>query len=395
MKPNSILRQLFFSFIAFGLIMGLVFPLFAQMFVHWKEGMFIWFAVSCLVAGLVIGLLNYSIMKKVLLSKLHVLADSSTEIGKKNLTHRVELHSNDFLGDIAGSFNEMTESLSDSIKQVGSLSRQVSSTSAELLDESKRAFQLVERQHHDIGRLIQASEAVNAASQCIVSQAGQAADIGSQTREMSRSSLDDFSGSREQIRELGDNIESARTIISKLDSDCSAIGSMLDVIKSIAEQTNLLALNAAIEAARAGEAGRGFAVVADEVRTLATRTQQSTAEIERIIAQLQASSGEAVSITEKTRQLSSNAQDKTQQAASSMEQVQTAIGEIVELIAEISHSLSTQHNDIEEINTAVSGVRDQASLLYKSSQNNESSSHALSGMAADMTAMVSSFTVGK
>ncbi len=134
-KP-SILKNLFFAFIAFGLIIGAIFPVWANLFVNWKEGMLFWFTVSCIVAGISIGLTNYLLMKMILLKRLQCISSTAIAISKNDLTRQLDVNSHDMVGDIANSFNEMTENLRTIVRQIMDVSQRLSSTCSSMNEVS-------------------------------------------------------------------------------------------------------------------------------------------------------------------------------------------------------------------------------------------------------------------
>jgi methyl-accepting chemotaxis protein len=155
---------------------------------------------------------------------------------------------------------------------------------------------------------------------------------------------------------LAEQIENTANVIHQLEEDSENIGKVLDVIKGIAEQTNLLALNAAIEAARAGEQGRGFAVVADEVRTLAGRTQESTAEINQVIEKLQLGSQKAVDVMNKSREDAQSVVEQATQAGTSLSVISTAVERINDMSSQIASAAEQQNSTAEEINRNITNI---------------------------------------
>jgi methyl-accepting chemotaxis protein len=391
MKSNSILRQLFYTFNAFGIFMGLVFPIFAEFFVEWKDGMYIWFSISCFFAGLAIGVSNYYIMKVVLLSKLQTLSQAAQQVGEKDLSARCTLQSEDFIGRLANNFNAMSSSLANSMSTINTLSHQVAFTSSQLLNDSKSTFELVHDQTQKIDNVTISIDMITESANIVSTQADQVAKLGTETIELSNDSQNCVVDTVSKIDLLDEKITSAQHIISNLAEDCNNIGAALSVIQSIAEQTNLLALNAAIEAARAGEVGRGFAVVADEVRNLATRTQVSTSEIESIISRLQTSSISAVKVIETSSQLSNETSTIATKTGDSVRKMQSSIQMINALNNDMNNNIQHQLNDVQSINDLIKDIRGQADSIDDTTKSNESSSQKLDKLSNDMNITVSSF----
>lgn len=190
---------------------------------------------------------------------------------------------------------------------------------------------------------------------------------------------------------MASTIDSAQTVIAKLSTECKNIGSVLDVIKSIADQTNLLALNAAIEAARAGEAGRGFAVVADEVRTLANRTQDSTAEIESMITKLQAYSLETVGIIESGHNLSQSVSKAAKETGQSVEKMRSSVMTMTSMYSEISEGVLQQNQEITTLSKMIDSIHKMANTLTETVSKNEEASSQINQLSGEMDSTLSSF----
>ena len=196
------------------------------------------------------------------------------------------------------------------------------------------------------------------------------------------------------IDELANEVESAASVIQQLASDSDSIGTVLDVIKGIAEQTNLLALNAAIEAARAGEQGRGFAVVADEVRTLAGRTQESTQEIEAMIDKLQSGAKNAVTAMEAGQEKASIGVAQTKQAGEALAAITRAVTTISDMNTHIASSAEEQSATTEEMNKNIININQLADQTANSAQQSTAASAELSKLATDLQNLVSQFKIG-
>jgi methyl-accepting chemotaxis protein len=195
----------------------------------------------------------------------------------------------------------------------------------------------------------------------------------------------------DQINRLAKQIDTSSDAISAVEQYSSAISGVLDVIKGVAEQTNLLALNAAIEAARAGEQGRGFAVVADEVRTLAGRTQASTEEINETIEKLQGGSQQAVAAMEQSRQEMQSAVDLATQTGEALNAIADAVHKIDEMATQIAGASEEQGAVSEEINQNITRINEMSSQTAAGSEDTATASEDLSRMAAELQVLVGQF----
>lgn len=271
--------------------------------------------------------------------------------GTGDLSARLPVDSHDELGQIAKSFNVFVEKIHTTVSQVVDASKSVTAQSEDLLGITQTVSKQADEQQSESLAVASAVEQLNSNSNTMAHSASDAADA-SQTANGSAQRgeqlIDQTVGS---ITTLSNDIQSASEVIHSLEQEVGNISSILDVIRGIADQTNLLALNAAIEAARAGEQGRGFAVVADEVRSLASKTQESTGEIQNMIERLQAGSRQAVSVM-------SNSENSTELAVEQINEVRNALGDITQAIASINNlnqQISSAASEQSQVSNEVSG----------------------------------------
>lgn len=390
MKP-SILRNLNLSFLAFGITMGLVFPVYAQFFVDWKEGMFIWFMIGCVVAGVTIGIANYHLCKFILLNKLNRLSDVARAISNNDISHRCSMQSHDLLGQIIDSTNQMTENLRTMIGSIDDSAAVLQQQIVTLGDLSRRSNANTDKQQALVSEVVSGIEAIRDALRHIADQAKTSAETAQQANEQSSKGALIATEAMGSISRLSRELDQAANVIRQLDQKSANISKVMDVIRGIAEQTNLLALNAAIEAARAGEQGRGFAVVADEVRTLATRTQESTEEIEGMIGELQAGSAAAVSSMEQAKEQALSTEERFENAAELLAEMSGLISSISQVSKSFAQSAGAQCGQIDSMVHNLSEINAISQVTASDAQEAASASALLETQVADLNQIVDRF----
>jgi methyl-accepting chemotaxis protein len=251
----------------------------------------------------------------------------------------------------------------------------------------------VERQRSETDQVATAINQMTATVQEVASNATNAAASANSADNNAKVGKEVVAATSDAISRLADEVENATNVIKGVEQDSASIGSVLDVIKGIAEQTNLLALNAAIEAARAGEQGRGFAVVADEVRSLASRTQESTQEIEEMIAKLQTGSKNAVGVMEQSREQAQAGVEQAREAAEALESITGAVATINDLNTQIASAAEEQSAVSEEINRSVVSISQISEETATGAEQTTSSANDLSKLAGDLQGLVSQFRV--
>lgn len=319
------------------------------------------------------------------------LKDIAQEDG--DLTVRIESKSEDEIGDLVHWFNQFMQKLQGVVKDIVNASLPLSELAQnlnQLTDDTNRTIDVQQRS------ATQAKDAVDNMTQSVAAVASSAAEAATAAGDASKAAGDGHqvvSHTVSSIQQLAQNVQETAEVIRKLESDSNQVGVVLDVIKGIAEQTNLLALNAAIEAARAGEQGRGFAVVADEVRTLASRTQQSTEEIQATIEQLQGAARSAVSVMAKGTEQAEESVETANKAGASLEAITETISKITLMNDQIASSTGEQQQVAKTISSNVDEIHHRTAETSNSSSKLASVSAELAQLAKHLEAITQQFKV--
>ncbi|HCL40706.1 MAG TPA: methyl-accepting chemotaxis protein [Pseudomonas sp.] len=321
-----------------------------------------------------------------LLQRIRDIAD-----GEGDLTQRVVVHSNDELGQLSRAVNAFLEQLQTLIRQVAESTLQVASAAEEMSAIASGQEKLVNEQYMAVDQVSTAATEMSAAIHEVADNAHSTADAAREADRQGHAAADVVSATMSDLRRLAADVEEAAGVINNLEQDTDKIGGVLSVIEGIAEQTNLLALNAAIEAARAGEQGRGFAVVADEVRALAARTQDSTRDIQQMIQKLQSGTGQAVAVMQRGAELAGQSVEKAGATETSLSETSASVMRINDMAAQIAAACEEQSQTTEDIARNISGIRDLSNQTAQSSQESRDASNALARLASALQEQVGRF----
>ncbi|OPG74057.1 methyl-accepting chemotaxis protein [Pseudomonas ogarae] len=319
--------------------------------------------------------------------------DAAEEIAKGNLTRPIVVDGSDEAGRLLRAMSTMQEKLRDTLQRISGSATQLASAAEELNSVTDESARGLTQQNNEIE---QAATAVNEMTSAVEEVARNAVS----TSEASKNATTSAGDGRDLVQEtvsaierMSADVQSTAALIGNLANESRDIGKVLDVIRGLADQTNLLALNAAIEAARAGEAGRGFAVVADEVRALAHRTQQSTSEIERMIGSIQSGTEHAVDSMRNSTERAESTLNIARGAGMSLDTINTAIVEINERNLVIASAAEEQAQVAREVDRNLVNIRDLSVQSATGANQTSAASAELSRLAVDLNSMVGRFSL--
>lgn len=344
------------------------------------------------IAALMTVLLAWLLTRSIV-TPLNRALQAAETIAGGNLTKTIDIDGKDEPARLLGALSTMQINLRKTIEQIAGSATQLGAAAEELSTVTQEASRGLQQQNNEIEQAATAVNEMTAAVEEVARNAVSTSEASNQSTQAAREGRDRVVETVDAIQTMTHDVQNTSVMIEGLAAQGRDIGKVLDVIRAIAEQTNLLALNAAIEAARAGEAGRGFAVVADEVRALAHRTAQSTQEIEKMVAGIQNGTGEAVSSMQQSNQRTQSTLEMARAAGVALEQITQSIQLINERNLVIASASEEQAQVSREVDRNLVNIRDLATQSAAGANQTSAATHELSRLAVDLNAMVARFVI--
>ncbi|NWB70765.1 methyl-accepting chemotaxis protein [Pseudomonas sp. I8001] len=333
------------------------------------------------------------LLTRSIVTPLRKALEVAETIAGGNLSKAIEDDGKDEPARLIGALAAMQNNLRQTIQHIAGSATQLASAAEELSAVTEEASKGLQQQNNEIDQAATAVNEMTAAVEEVARNAVSTSEASSQSNQAAREGRDRVVETVGAIQTMTQDVQNTSVLIEGLATQGRDIGKVLDVIRAIAEQTNLLALNAAIEAARAGEAGRGFAVVADEVRALAHRTAQSTQEIEKMVAGIQSGTGEAVQSMQQSNQRTQSTLEMARAAGVALEQITQSISLINERNLVIASASEEQAQVSREVDRNLVNIRDLATQSAAGANQTSAASHELSRLAVDLNGMVARFVI--
>ncbi|MGF1804732.1 methyl-accepting chemotaxis protein, partial [Aliivibrio sifiae] len=341
----------------------------------------------------IICTLLFNLLCNILFRPLNNVSQALAQIanGSGDLTQRIHVENKDEVGELANNFNTFVESLQQLIQHIRQQSQQLTEGSEQSTNRANNSVKELNLQQQEITMVATAVTEMASATREIASHAEQTAEAAQNSSSSTQKGHSLVIETKASINNLANEVNEASMVISELQQHSQEINTVLATIQGIAEQTNLLALNAAIEAARAGEQGRGFAVVADEVRVLSQRTHTSTEEIKSTIDILQQTTSRAVNLMQSSSELANSSVEDADRATLALEEISSSVTLISDMATQIATAAEEQTHVTGEITQNVTSIKDVTDLLVIDSTDSLTQSNSLKEQAIDLSEKVATF----
>ncbi|MGL5287563.1 MAG: methyl-accepting chemotaxis protein, partial [Aeromonas sp.] len=343
---------------------------------------------------LIVAGISYIAIKSSLLPlKTLGFAIADLSRGNGDLTRRIKIERNDEVGIVARHVNTFIDRIHEMVKDISHSSSQLNGQAVSSHKMAQQTDQGLSRQQNEISQIATAVHEMSATAVEVANNAEQTADAARASASNCEQGKQVIARNQRSITDLASQVEHASGTIRELEKNTQEINTILSTIQGIAEQTNLLALNAAIEAARAGEQGRGFAVVADEVRVLSHRTHSSTVEIRTMIETLQRNTQSAVGTMQESQLLAQNSVDDASSATQALEQIAESIGQISDMATQISSAAEEQRAVTDEVSRNIQAVKDVTDELANHAVSSNRLADELKNISSELNTQVGMFRI--